>query len=78
MDKLHEHEADLLENLMIHEGWKIIVRIIEDRVEAKRRQLEQGRCKTYDEYVAVCESIRDGVYLRDRPMQMISEARRKR
>lgn len=76
MEKLLDHEIDLLENLMQHEGWRIIERMVEDRVASKRLMLEQGRCKTYDQYVAVCESIRDGLYVCERPKQLIREARR--
>lgn len=66
--------ADELELLLCSEAYLTIDRIYEERIMDWTAKILRGRL-SHDEYVAACQSIREAQYLRDRPKQLIQEAR---
>lgn len=72
--KLSPNQADMLEEALASPAWTAVLAIIEERVEGRERQLRLGKLD-HEEYIRVCESIRECEYLRDRPLQLIREAR---
>ena len=72
--KLRPDQAESLQAAIDSDAWQLLESIIEDRILDQIRRLRSGKLD-HDEYVAVCESIRTAEYLRDRPKQLIQQAR---
>lgn len=73
--KLSFDQADLMEEFLLSDGWLFFCTLVDERIADRERQLRSGRCANHSEYIQVCESIREAEYLRDRPVQLIREAR---
>lgn len=73
--RLTNEMADVMEDFLLSDGWLFFMGIVDERIADRERQLRSGRCANHSEYVQVCESIREAEYLRDRPVQLIREAR---
>lgn len=73
--KLGLDQADVLEELLLSDEWKMILEVFNERIADRQRQLVSGRATDYTHYRALVESIREAEYLRDRPMQLVREAR---
>jgi len=73
--RLSPEQADLMEEFLYSDGWLFFSALVDERIADRERQLRSGRCANHSEYVQVCESIREAEYLRDRPVQLIREAR---
>jgi hypothetical protein len=71
---LSKEEADLVEEALSGPAWKILEDVITERLEGQLRKLRSGSL-THDQYVALCESIRTTEYLRERPKQLVEQAR---
>lgn len=74
LERLSPNQADVLEEMLSSEVWILMLEIIDARINDRLRQLRTGRL-TPEDYIRVCESIREAEYLRERPNQMIREAR---
>jgi hypothetical protein len=71
---LNPEIADQLEELIYSEAYRTIDEVIDARIEDWTRRILSGRL-SHDDYIAACQSIREAQYLRDRPKQLIQEAR---
>ncbi len=66
--------AEELDALLGSEGYMVLENMINERIEDWTRKILSGRL-SHDDYIAACQSIREAQYLRDRPKQLIQEAR---
>jgi hypothetical protein len=66
--------ADALEELLLSEAYGTITQVYEDRIADMTRKVMAGRL-SHDDYLAACAAVREAQYLRDRPKQLIQEAR---
>lgn len=72
--KLSPDQADVLEEILFGPAWVLVLDILDEKIEQKTRSLKTGRLD-HDDYIRACESIRTAEYLRERPKQLIAEAR---
>ncbi len=68
--------ADDLETLLQSETYRVITVMVDERIADLTRKVLAGRL-SHDDYLATCASIREAEYLRERPKQLINEARMK-
>jgi hypothetical protein len=73
---LSKNEADELELFIQTDSYRYIEQVYNERIDDWQRKVLTGRLD-HDEYVRACQSIREAEYLRDRPKQLIHEARLK-
>ena len=66
--------ADELDMMLSSIAYEAVDRLYAERIEDWTRKILAGRM-SHDEYQAACASIREAQYLRDRPKQLIQEAR---